>query len=438
MNPFLVFPTPDELPRRPDRVYAKVDDVMEDIIKGRNELLLGAVDADWFDRPDTGDLQGRGPMRLQAIDQIPIFFLEIDLFGQTRTPWIVGSGDKVDEDQWMEILIAPSGDSRLYRNLFGPPEPVSILSAHVVSKQTSDALDEVHSLDEWKISDADLTAYIAGLKHPVIERLAVYDVGQGSANGFSESICIPRLYFDFGGGSRSHTKTRPHPVPQFCLSAPPLMVLSHWHDDHWSSGPIVTRSLSLTWIAPFQSVTSPHLAFAASILSSGGHLLVTSVASFSFGNARFHRAIGTSRNDSGYWVRVEPPGPGEPFFFPADAAYQHIGPQAPLTVQGITATHHGGDWRNPVLPPSAGGALQCRSVFSYGLFPGGNPNTYGHPTTRSVGDHINVGFSNLNTPLRAGGNSGNGTGHVHLDWAKSPVPSAPCGNSACYQNLDQA
>ncbi|WEJ08442.1 hypothetical protein [Sinorhizobium prairiense] len=438
MNPFLVFPVPQELPRRPDRLYAKLDDVMEDVKKSRNELLLGAIDADWFDRPDTFGLLGRGDTRLRAIAVAPIFFLEIDVFGQAGGPWIVETGDRVEEDRWVEIRIAPSGDSRLYRNLYGDPEPVSVLSAHVVSTQKSDALNEMHSLDEWAIPDDDFDAHIASLKHPKIERLAVYDVGQGSANGFSEAICIPRLYFDFGGGSRSHTKTRPHAIPHFCLSAPPVMVLSHWHDDHWSSGPIVTRSLSLTWIAPFQSVTSPHLAFAASIVSAGGRLLVTRVASFSFGNALFHHATGTSRNDSGYWVQVNPPKAGKPFFFPADASYQHIGPRAPLTLQGIAATHHGGDWKNAVLPPSAGGTVRCRSVFSFGLFPSGASNTYGHPTTRSVADHNKAGFVQLDTPLRTGGKSGNGTGHVHLDWSGTRIPSAPCGNSVCYQNLDQA
>ena len=202
-----------------------------------------------------------------------------------------------------------------------------------------------------------------------------------------------------------------------------------------SSGPLVTASLALDWIAPFQTITSPQLIFAASVRSAGGILLVsraTPGTSFSFGNVSFHRARGTTRNDSGFWLQVDPPSSGEPFFFPGDADYLHLR-SAPSTAAGLAATHHGANWPSTTAPPGAGGAVLKQVVFSFGL-----GNSYGHPTSRSITDHTTAGFARIDTPLRSGGHSGNGTGHVYLNWAGGPIPSAPCGRISCYQNLDQS
>jgi hypothetical protein len=264
--------------------------------------------------------------------------------------------------------------------------------------------------------------------------------GKAAPMGLSDASKKPIVYFDFGGGVRSHVATRPHSVPDLCLCSDPLMMLSHWDSDHWSSGPLVTASLRLDWIAPFQSISSPHIVFAASIPSAGGTLLVSTAApgvSFSLGNIRVRRATGGTRNDGGFWLKVDPPSSGEPFFFPGDADYQYIS-SPPSSVAGLPATHHGANWTSTTPPPAAGGGGATCVVFSFGIFSASRSNTYGHPTTRSISDHTAAGFSRLNTPLRSGGHSGNGTGHVYLDWAGTPVPTAPCGRPACYQNLDQS
>lgn len=436
MNPFLIFPRPQLLPPRPARLYARLDDLVELVKASGWEFLFGGVDADWFDRqPALAALRGRP--RLSMIDVMPTYYLEFDSgFGDPLQvlPW---STAKSLWDDWVEIVLRDGTGARLYRNLYAEAEPIAIVDIKPVSDQLSDELDAVHDLSDWEGTDEAVQSTLSKLAAHSIESLAVYDVGQGAANSGSPSSNKPAFYFDFGGGVRSHTGTRPHATPDLCLCADPLIILSHWDSDHWSSGPLVTTSLTLDWIAPFQSVTTPHLTFAASITSAGGTLLVSKAAPgtrLSAGQVHLDRAGGSSRNDGGFVMSVDPPGAGDPFFFPGDADYQHT-PTKPATCAGITATHHGADWRSTTAPSAASGRGADRVVFSYGIFGPGRTNSYGHPTSRSTTDHAGAGFNRLDTPLRTMPGS---TGHVHLDWAGAPIPAAPCGRRACYQNLDQA
>ncbi|MGY8681260.1 hypothetical protein Q2941_26220 [Bradyrhizobium sp. UFLA05-153] len=437
MNPFLIFPRPPALPVRPSRIYARLDDIAELAGGGSWEFLLGGLDADWFDQ-SPGIAKLRGNQRIGMIEVMPVFYLEFDaqlgdplnLFARTglfQSAW----------NDWVEIRLQEGLGARLYRNLYAEAEPVNIVDVRAVSAETADDLDEVHDLSDWEATDETIQSKLSRLTGSTIESLAVYDVGQGAANSGSPSSHKPAFYFDFGGGVRSHTSTRPHSTPDLCLCADPLIVLSHWDSDHWSSGPLVATSLTLDWIAPFQSVTSPHLTFAGSIITAGGTLLVSKAAagtSFSAGQLHLYRASGTSRNDSGFTLNVDPPTTGSRFFFPGDADYTYVAGKPSMSA-GLTATHHGGSWKSASAPPTATGRGRDRVVFSYGIFPSGLPNTYGHPTARSTGDHAMAGFNRLDTPLRTAPAS---TGHVHLDWAGTPAPTAPCGRHACYQNLNQA
>ena len=71
-------------------------------------------------------------------------------------------------------------------------------------------------------------------------------------------------------------------------------------------------------------------------------------------------------NDSGFFLVVHAPSSGTPFFFPADADYAHrVG--MPSAVVGVVATHHGGDWKSVINPPTGFGGKRC-CVFTYGIF----------------------------------------------------------------------
>jgi hypothetical protein len=430
MNPFLKYPVPVDLPPRPQRVYARLDDIEFDEKKRRARVRLGATDADWFDAYGPRIASHHREQRAAELNRLPVFILEGDLAGPGST-----FPDEIlyaYEQLWIQLTIGPGAEFSLFRNLYGEAERINITSFSAIDEQKATQLSETHSLDDWMASDDELESKIT-FNHKLRD-IAVYDVGQGSAVGLTDGGGKPLLYFDFGGGVTSHLATRPHSPPYFCLCAQPLMLLSHWDTDHWSSAPLQPASLSLDWVAPYQTLTPPQIAFAATIAA--GHLFVSKAAPgtvFSYGNAEYVRASGTSRNNGGFWLLVNPPQTGEPFVFPADADYNYLGTKLPGIANGISATHHGASWASSVTPPGAGGSSRQRVVFSYG-----SPNSYKHPTTRSIGDHTTAGFSRLDTTTRSGGLSGNTTGHVFLDWTGGGIPTAPCGNSKCYQNLDQA
>src|ERR1700675_2437617 len=104
MNPFLIFPLPMTLPKRPNRIYARLDDLVELIKSGTWEFLLGGLDADWFDRtPRLAELDGQA--RLGMIDIMPVFYLEFDAPVQNPLrPLGWGTLDFGWED-WVEVKL---------------------------------------------------------------------------------------------------------------------------------------------------------------------------------------------------------------------------------------------------------------------------------------------------------------------------------------------
>ncbi|WP_428411618.1 hypothetical protein [Pararhizobium sp.] len=428
MNPFLQYPPPERAARFPIRLYGRFEEAI-DAAGNRTELLFGAIDANWFDTSGPQrDLVSAGGIRIDTIEKLPVYLLEVDVVGQSGPQWSLDSKYQFSEDDWLELHVNRSGGARLYPNLYGDPVNVTVTGVSPVSPAQRALLDLAHSLDEWTQSDEDVQTYLASLNFQAVAQCAVYDVGQGSAVGLSDSNNMPSAYFDFGGGTRRHTGTRPHSNPQFCLTKAPLIILSHWHDDHWSSGPLQVASLSLTWLAPHQHVTGPHLTIISAIKKASGRLIVTHLKAFSLSNASFERATGKGTNNSGFWAKIDPPLDGQhPMLFSADASYHDLS-SMPSVVDGMAVTHHGADWKHKTKPPGCSASTN-RAVFSFG-----SPNFYGHPTGRSRTEHGH--FSSFDTVTRAGGASGNVSGHVKLDWAGTPPGSAPCGNKKCYQNLD--
>jgi hypothetical protein len=402
-------------------------------------VRMGCVNADWFDNNSQRVVGTRTVVRRDGLEIMPVFLLEFDAPGGANSR-LVWSGDKFDPEDWLEILLEPGNNALIFRNLYADGLPTNIASIVQVPEATRAALEEAHDLDEWVLGDDEIQGLLGGSTKRSIEGIGVYDVGQGSCIGLSPRSNSPILYFDFGGGAAVHKSTRPHKTPELCLCSDPMIVLSHWDADHWSSAPLVPASLSLTWIAPYQSLTPPQLVFAGTITGTLAVSKAPSGTKFTFANVEVHRSTGpwSDRNNSGFFLVVDDPSSGDPFFFPGDADYANTA-SMPASAAGMASTHHGGNWSSTTAPPNASGSGADRVVFSFGMFSATKPNTYGHPTTTSRNDHAAVGFSGLDTPLRTGGSSGNGTGHVYLDWSAAPaLPGTwPCGKKSCYQNFDQ-
>jgi hypothetical protein len=151
---------------------------------GQFEYLLGGVDADWFDGSGASIVNVRGTLRLMGLEKMRVYFLAFD-GGPPQYPWqpIGWNGHFFKLEEWVEILLEEGATARLYRNLYADADPVSIADIRPVPPATAGNLQAAHSLEEWEVADDNLKTYLAGRAQPRIESIAVYDVGQGSANG---------------------------------------------------------------------------------------------------------------------------------------------------------------------------------------------------------------------------------------------------------------
>src|SRR5262245_18619875 len=77
MHPFLTWPPPST-PKLPVRLYAKLDELEQLQPSGSFEFIFGCADANWFDSNHASLIGKRGMTRAQAIDKMPVFYLESD------------------------------------------------------------------------------------------------------------------------------------------------------------------------------------------------------------------------------------------------------------------------------------------------------------------------------------------------------------------------
>jgi hypothetical protein len=258
----------------------------------------------------------------------------------------------------------------------------------------SAALNAVFSPDSWPdATSAQLSAALAKL--PALEYLIGLDVGQGTAIGLADVTQDIHLYFDLGGGVYRNAKTRPNPL-MFCWRINAPIVLSHWDSDHWAGEIADPQAQRRTWIAPRQSMTKKHIAFANRILRGGGSLLIwgstPSSVSVTVGGAQtleLRRCTGPSslRNGSGIAAVVEHLPSGDQWLLTGDAGYHEVGP-LPTSPVAIVVPHHGADMGTSSVPP-ARPAAYARLFYSFG--PGNrhgrNPGVQ-HPTTAAVSAHV--------------------------------------------------
>jgi hypothetical protein len=177
----------------------------------------------------------------------------------------------------------------------------------------------------------------------------------------------------------------------FCRRIDALIVLSHWDSDHWSGEITDPHARPRTWIAPRQSMTKKHIAFANKILRSHGKLLILGASPASISvtvgttqTLELRRCTGSasSRNGSGIAAVVE--NVGRQWLLTGDAGYHEVG-TLPAAPAAIVVPHHGADMGMSSVPPSKPTGY-TRLFYSFG--PG---NRHGrkkpgvqHPTTAAV------------------------------------------------------
>ena len=351
-------------PNFPRRSYGKLDQT-EPLDPGHASqavFCIDVIDADWPQFGRGGQFDVNDPLRLQAFfsdywkllfagrvppldpyDDAPIYRIEIT--SEPGDPWFKELLT-VGEDEWITIELDDAGffEIDVYGALLAAPVFAHLMRIHRNIPESA-SLNAAFSPASWPdATKAELSAPIANL--PALDYLIGLDVGQGTAVGLADANQDIQLYFDLGGGVYRNAKTRPTPL-RFCWRCDAPIVLSHWDSDHWAGGITDKAAQSRTWIAPRQSMTTKHIAFANNVLRSGGKLRIwgASPASISVSlgltqTLELRRCTGpaSSRNGSGIVAVVE--NGGDQWLLTGDAGYHEIG----ALPQSLTASRcrHGG------------------------------------------------------------------------------------------------
>ena len=416
----------DDLPdhaRRPQGLWARVDHV--DLRDDRIVAILDAVDASWFEASATGK---RG------------WFLAGDAeFGEQVSVVELPVVERLRINQWLHLVLAEvpndGGFARLNINeqqghrarqfdtLFAAGIERRVTSLRPATRREAARLGAAGSMDS--LADAD-TAEIedrlrASLGSSPPDTAAVFDVGQGSWNALLRDG-EARLLFDVGGGVLQNARTFPQAFARFCFARHPLVILSHWDWDHWSSACRFPEAQSLTWVIPRQGSLGPtHARFLASLRANGPVVVFPRASpAIRVSGLELQQATGPrrNRNESGLTLLAERDGAN--VLFPGDAGYGHL--TLPKRLTSIVVPHHGGVSRASVTNlPASDRATVGRVVYSYG-----SGNSYGHPKPETEQLHRGWAQALRTANRRRDRQNREIPGHVELYWSEPITPSAGC------------
>lgn len=216
----------------------------------------------------------------------------------------------------------------------------------------------------------------------------VYDVGQGNCNAIVEDN-LPFLYFDIGGGFGKNKDTFPSNF-KLCTSVMPLVILSHWDQDHYQLALIDNRLLDLKWVAPIHStigVTAMHIA--QSLLNKGNLLCWNNNLPFhDFSNHRISMCTGNpnNKNNSGLALFVSYD-INNFVLLPGDASFNKISNYPTGNLIGLVASHHGARGSVKGMPVS----ISANPMLAYSF---GRDNTYEHAHEYAKLAYNNNGWGN--------------------------------------------
>lgn len=420
---------------RGGRVYAAIEvpEPENDFTRNQSRELepvyLECVDTSWFHAQSS--IEG-GELWTEVYRTAPLSVLELTTYTLPPFP----DGAQPGDIAWFEFGYEPTSsleaDARIYTSLFSDGADVKI-SFHErrppgwqekgpMSSQGWIALalatrpSPQHSQDFFRARLASLS--VAG-------GVAFYDVGQGACQAAVDSAMhLPQLYVDFGGGVLANRKTFPDDFAGFCFTAEPMVVLSHWDWDHWSSALRHPEALDTPWLTPPVPMTPIQLAFAAELYAHGTlHIWDhTWPATVTEGPVTIERCTGRTANDSGLAVTLRPKrNSTRNCLLPGDAAYVYI----PSVVAGdsfsmLCMTHHGGRLHSATYPRPK---RRASSVLS-----AGPRNSYRHPMFDTIATHLENGWG-FPTGTAV---SGQRPCHVLVPWGARPhIFRGGCHGEVC-------
>lgn len=427
----------------PGRVYALFDQ------RSDESVYLDCVNADWFDSLDS---EGSFSWWSEVADRAPLHVLELpsssplglSMFSPSLASRSKGDEPDGDDDSgdrsWIQVTLNPGGggDARIYHGLFGEPESIGIDYVAEAPTETARRLSRTFDLSTKTAPLAQIQNVLASVPSP-IEWVGVYDVGQGSANGLCDEEAFPLVYFDVGGGVLANKSSFSSNFLDFCYTRSPIVVLSHWDWDHWSSAARFPQCQSLTWIVPNQVLGAVHATMAAAIATHGSLLVwPAGLGGVQAGQITVEQCTGLSgRNHTGLAMLVDGPNGELPILLTGDARYSAI-PSGFADVMSIVAAHHGADMRSKATPTCSGDPA-ARVAYSYG---GGN--TFGHPRTCTYDRHQANGWPHSNThPVGAVDRHTThlrpALGNIALGWsATTPPPCQACSGRFCSLQIAQS
>jgi hypothetical protein len=405
---------------RPEQtVWAKFEHFEQSGQNGTVAVLDG-IDADWFDERSPSERGWLTRAGAESGDHVSILAV---------------SGDELEKHQtWYRIVLGPGRvrapifaheidlhDARValqYDSLLGLGVPRPLLDLKPATRAEAARLGAAGSLAEYPDADLEDIEQLLG-EVCEITSAAVLDVGQGNWNAL---LCrgVPSLLFDLGGGVGAHLTSFPATFDKFCFEARPLVVLSHWDWDHWSSAVRFPEAQQLTWIVPRQRSLGPtHARFLAALQATGTVLIFPRNKTLHSRSrtVQLQQALGraSSANETGLAMLIC--NGAQAILFPGDAGYGSL--RLPDALTSVVIPHHGGLSRSSKRTlPRSDHASVGRAVLSYAA-----NNHFKHPTRASVNLHRHWAARLLRTADRGPGET---PGHVELHWTPPARATPPC------------
>lgn len=386
---------------------------------GDEPIYLECIDRTWLDGLQL-DLHKPWSRKAWAelIQSAPISILQLTRTTRPTFPQELASGDIA----WFEIDYQRSGpaesDARIYNSLFDEGLPVKIevlkpLPAGWQRKSPVLAIEWIRTPSAVLQEFERMQVILKLMRVDSAGGVAIYDVGQGACQAaLTKDRHLPSIYVDFGGGVLFNSKTFPKDFRRFCFTNRPMIILSHWDWDHWSSAYRDTDALDAIWLAPPVPLTPIQLAFAADLYVRNKLVIWdhTWPLTIRAGVVRLERCTGNVSNDSGIAVTLyAAKSSTRNCLLPGDAAYKYI-PSVVLgnTFNALSMTHHGGRLHSVHYPKPKRGSASALSV--------GPRNTYKHPLFQTIGAHLSNGWKYPTVTAL----SGQRPCHVLLPWGNQP------------------
>lgn len=246
---------------------------------------------------------------------------------------------------------------------------------------------DIKNLEQEDISE--ITNKLKDIKNLQSTIVMVYNVGQGNANSVCSAIDnLPLLYFDLGGGSYQNKHTY-NKIKKFCIEKKPLVFLSHWDFDHYSSAINSSELQSLKWVVPNQKIGAEAFKFASKLAANKNLFIWDKSSRLTNGGITLMKGLGKTKNDSGIILMIafDLDGHKEKILLPGDCKYKHIPGIDKLKLTGLIASHHGGTYKGKKYIPVV---TNGRLAISYG-----QNNTYHHPSDEMLTEYKKTGWNKV-------------------------------------------